>query len=502
MRYGAEDFNYTFVSPDDTQEGSPQTSDEVGGGSSNHGGVYDASAVNHDSDAAGDESTKPYIYIPPKKYGMPSSSGGDGKGDDGGALIASLSGIGACCCCCCAVLLVVGGVLLAYETSSKNTLVLAGTIVLISSAGAFLLGCCTCCFSCVAACAPDGGGGGGGLFGSGSSNNDDDHRDVKVQFRRLNDRYEKAENALTSIHLNVIGDMKEVKKAQKKEEKALKEEEKRKKRELAERVKADLEAGLTTRNMCRNYRPIAFLVRFEGDMMLSNMELLRKQISIIVNCGRAGVDRAVILITSPGGAVSPYGLASSQLARIRKAGIRLIVCVDTVAASGGYMMASVGDTICAAPFAIIGSIGVVTQIPNFQKFLNKHDIDAFLFTAGKHKRTVDVIGDVTEEGKAKLQEELDDMHRAFKDHVSLARPTLKDKIEDVATGEFWMAVQAKEHGLVDEIMTSDEYLESICPENEIIEIVEKRKKNVWASFQDMARVMKGSIEGVASPLHR
>ena len=123
--------------------------------------------------------------------------------------------------------------------------------------------------------------------------------------------------------------------------------------------------------------------------MLSSMELLRKQVSIIVNCGRAGVDRAIVVVTSPGGAVSPYGLAASQLVRIRKSGIELIVCVDTVAASGGYMMASVGDLILAAPFAIIGSIGVVTQIPNFQRFLNKvrvcsmllqfvHQIVAFL----------------------------------------------------------------------------------------------------------------------------
>ena len=263
-----------------------------------------------------------------------------------------------------------------------------------------------------------------------------------------------------------------------------------------------MERGLKTDVMRRNYRPVAFLVRFHGDTMLSNhMGLLRRQVSIIVNCGRAGVDRAVVVVTSPGGAVSPYGLATSQLARIRKAGISLIVCVDTVAASGGYMMASVGDTICAAPFAIVGSIGVVTQVPNFQRFLEKRDVDAFSFTAGKHKRTVDVIGDVTEEGKAKLQEELDDMHRAFKDHVALARPSLKDAIEEVGTGEYWMAVQAKKLGLVDEIMTSDEYLESICRENEIIEILEKKpRKGVFSSaFHVAASLVRGSIEGIVAP---
>ena len=230
----------------------------------------------------------------------------------------------------------------------------------------------SCCFSFVVACAPSGGGdeSGTSLFGN-NNDEDGDNRDIKVQLRRVNGRYEKAETAINKIHLNVIGEMKEVKETQKKEEKARKDEEKKKQKELEDRVKVDLEAGMSTQNMRRNYRPIAFLVRFHGDMMLSSMELLRKQVSIIVNCGRAGVDRAIVVITSPGGAVSPYGLAASQLVRIRKSGIELIVCVDTVAASGGYMMASVGDIICAAPFAIIGSIGVVTQIPNFQKFLNK-----------------------------------------------------------------------------------------------------------------------------------
>jgi serine protease SohB len=200
-------------------------------------------------------------------------------------------------------------------------------------------------------------------------------------------------------------------------------------------------------------------------------------VGMVVHCARPGVDQAVIVLTSPGGAVSSYGLAASQLIRLRKAGIKLVACVDTVAASGGYMMAAVADVIYAAPFSVIGSIGVVTQIPNVQRFLNKHDIDAYLFTAGKHKRTIDIIGDVTDEGKAKLQEELDEIHRAFKDHIALARPKVRETIEDVATGEYWLAVHAKEKGLVDDILTSDEYLESIAKENEIIELVEKKKKS-------------------------
>jgi len=418
--------------------------------------------------------------------------------------LAMSTGMGACCCCLCAALVIAGGVMLVYQRlvptdeGKSGDLAFAGSVVLVIAAGTFLCGFCACCFSLVAACAS--GGGDGDLAGLlGSSSEDEDPSDVKVKFKRLNDSFDRAEEVLNTVHLNVIGDMKEVKEAQKKEEENRKEKEKENREELEARVKKDLESGLTTDLMRRNYRPIAFFVRFDGDMMLHHtLDVLRKQVSIIVNCGRAGVDRAVVLVTSPGGAVSPYGLASSQLVRIRKAGIHLVVCVDTVAASGGYMMASVGDVINAAPFAMLGSIGVLTQIPNFQRFLNKHDIDAYLFTAGKHKRTVDLIGDVTEEGKAKLKEELNEIHRVFKDHVALARPALQETIEDVATGEVWLGVQAKERGLVDAIMTSDEYLESIYREYEIIEIVEKRKKKgAFSALKAVARTVKGMVEGAA-----
>ena len=141
-------------------------------------------------------------------------------------------------------------------------------------------------------------------------------------------------------------------------------------------------------------------------------------------------------------------------------------------------MASVANEIYAAPFAIVGSIGVVTQIPNFHRFLEKHDVDAYLFTSGKYKRTVDIIGEVTEEGKQKLQEQLDDIHGAFKDHVALSRAKLKESIEDVVTGEYWLAVQAKELGLVDQIMTSDELLDHLVKDkqNDVIEIIQKKDK--------------------------
>jgi serine protease SohB len=152
-----------------------------------------------------------------------------------------------------------------------------------------------------------------------------------------------------------------------------------------------------------------------------------------------------------------------------------------------------------APFALVGSIGVVTQIPNFQRFLNEHKVDAYLMTAGNYKRTIDIIGDVTEEGKAKLTEQLDDIHIAFKDHIALARPKLRERIDDVGTGEHWLAVQAKELGLVDIIMTSDEYLESISSDCDIIEILEKvpSRRSPLHMFGESLGVATKTLKNVA-----
>lgn len=476
---------------------------------------------------AADPSRKPYRYVSPhgRDRGFVGGVGGTEDGVDGSDAAAAAGGaatLAACCCCLSSALLCGGGIALAwgrYASSSAAMVIspgvgegggeggtdaapaffFAGAVLLILSAAALLLGCGSCCVGCVAGCAA-GRSQGSGLDGLAIADGGEAvGRDVpRLEVRRLNDTYERAEVLLLDVHLDVCGDMKEVKEAKKAEEKQRKDEEMIRSKELERRVKTDLEAGIPPSLLRRNLRPVAFLVRFEGDEECTGMELLRTQVSFIVHCGRPGVDHAVFVVTSPGGAVSSYGLASSQLARIRKVGIRLTVCVDTVAASGGYMMASVGDTICAGPFAAVGSIGVVVQVPNIQRFLNRHSVDAYLFTAGEHKRTVDLIGDVTPEGKLKMQEELDAMHRAFKDHVALARPRLSDTIEQVGTGEYWLAVQAKELGLVDEIMTSDEYLESIAGKYEIVELVEKRKRRaVWSGLTGLVRSVRAVADGVS-----
>jgi serine protease SohB len=167
-------------------------------------------------------------------------------------------------------------------------------------------------------------------------------------------------------------------------------------------------------------------------------------------------DEVVVRLESGGGMVHSYGLASSQLARIRQAGIPLTVCIDKVAASGGYMMACIGQKIISAPFAILGSIGVVAQLPNVNRLLKKHDIDYEVLTAGEYKRTLTVFGENTEKGREKFQQDLDITHQLFKNFVAKYRPQLA--IDEVATGEVWLGVAAVDMQLVDELKTSDEYL--------------------------------------------
>mmetsp|Transcript_22455 Transcript_22455/g.48884 ORF Transcript_22455/g.48884 Transcript_22455/m.48884 type:complete len:586 (-) Transcript_22455:317-2074(-) len=442
--------------------------------------------------------TSPYRYDPPQGY-RGGESYIDGSGD---AVTTSLNGglcCGALCCLVTVALVIAGGVLISYDRYQQDNddnenaqIVLAGTLCIVLAVAACLCGFCALCIGAVTNNHHDDG-------PDKSSGGDPHHKEVKVRLRRLNDRYEgtPAQASLERTRLDVVGHIKELKEAARQEAKDKKDAETKRKKELERRVLEDLKAGtLTTRAIRQKYRPVTFLIVFDGDVMVSTLELLRKQVSVVVQLARPGHDKCVVLLTSPGGAVSQYGLAASQLVRIRKAGVHLTVCVDSVAASGGYMMASVADWICAAPFAVVGSIGVVTQIPNFQRFLNEHKIDAYLMTAGDYKRTIDVIGDVTEEGKAKLTEQLDDIHVAFKDHVALARPKLRENMEQVGTGENWLAVQAKEKGLVDEIMTSDEYLESICSEYDIIEILEKKEQRRG----DLARLMGDSMGAAAASL--
>ena len=131
------------------------------------------------------------------------------------------------------------------------------------------------------------------------------------------------------------------------------------------------------------------------------------------------------------------------------------------------MMACCSDRIIAAPFAYLGSIGVVSELPNFHKLLTNNNIDYLLFTAGEFKRTVHHLAENTSEGIQKFQEQLDEVHDAFKSHVAENRAD-RIKVDDVATGEAWLACQAISKGLVDELMTSAQYLESKMKSMDVI----------------------------------
>ncbi|MBT8151015.1 MAG: protease SohB [Gammaproteobacteria bacterium] len=225
-----------------------------------------------------------------------------------------------------------------------------------------------------------------------------------------------------------------------------------------------------------------FVIDFDGDIKASAAEHLREEITAILTMATKD-DEVVVVLESPGGMVHAYGLAASQIARIRSAGIPLTICVDKVAASGGYMMACIANKLLAAPFAVLGSIGVVASIPNFNKVLKKHDVDYELLTAGEYKRTLTMLGENTEEGRKKFVSDLEETHKLFKQFVSEYRPQLD--IASVATGETWYGKQALDKQLIDEISTSDEYVNALAKDCGIFQVKYTEKKN-WQERLGMA----------------
>lgn len=226
-------------------------------------------------------------------------------------------------------------------------------------------------------------------------------------------------------------------------------------------------------------RPRVFVVDFDGDIKASAVENMRHEITALLTLATPQ-DEVVLRLESGGGMVHGYGLAASQLVRIRDAGIPLTVCVDKVAASGGYMMACIGDKILSAPFAILGSIGVVAQLPNVHRLLRKHDVDFEVLTAGEYKRTLTVFGENTEKGREKFQDDLETTHELFKNFVARYRQQLP--IDEVATGEIWLGIAALGKQLVDEIRTSDEYLAERAREADLYQLHYAHKKSLPERF--------------------
>ena len=228
-------------------------------------------------------------------------------------------------------------------------------------------------------------------------------------------------------------------------------------------------------NQIAGAKPKLFVLSFNGSMDAHEVEELRQEITAVLAIIKPE-DQVVIKLESPGGVVHGYGLAASQLLRFRARNIPFTAVVDKVAASGGYMMACTANKIVAAPFAIVGSIGVVAQIPNFNRLLKKHDVDIELQTAGEYKRTLTMFGENTDEGRQKFKQELEETHLLFKDFVKEYRPNVD--IEQVATGEHWFAAQAKDKGLVDQISTSDDFILSHLDTHKIISVSFQRKQKL------------------------
>jgi len=267
----------------------------------------------------------------------------------------------------------------------------------------------------------------------------------RIEVKNLNDTLEGITHSLKSIVLNPELLKKDTK------------EEKKKAKEKHKTQKKDLKQG-------EGPRPRMFVVDFVGDVQASEVVNLREEITAILSVAEEQ-DEVLVRLESPGGVVHGYGLAASQLQRIRNKSVPLTISVDKVAASGGYMMACIASKIIAAPFSLLGSIGVVAQIPNFHRILKKNDIDVEILTAGEYKRTLTLFGENTDKAREKFVDDLEDVHELFKDFVSDNRPQVD--IEKVATGEAWFGKRALERDLVDELKTSDEYIVDSCADRDV-----------------------------------
>ena len=239
-----------------------------------------------------------------------------------------------------------------------------------------------------------------------------------------------------------------------------------------------------------------YLLDFKGDLRATALDALREEIGAILQVAKAG-DAVFLRLESGGGLVNRYGLAAAQLQRLRDAQLPLTVMVDAVAASGGYLMAAAADRIVAAPFALIGSIGVVAQIPNFHRWLEARDIDWEQFTAGEFKRTVTLFGENTDAGRAKLREELEEIHAHFRAFVQDRRAGLD--MEKVATGEVWLGSTALELGLVDELATSDEIVRRACQRGKVLHVCLQRKPPLSERLRLSAQAAWDSVWQPPSP---
>ncbi|MEP5175295.1 protease SohB, partial [Marinobacter alexandrii] len=294
------------------------------------------------------------------------------------------------------------------------------------------------------------------IIASAQKEREDHGGDGELKIRKLNEKYDKLRESIQA-RLMSDAERKAFEKRQKKEQKAKKKADKAKQKEVTTEPER---------------QPRVFVLDFDGDIKASDTDPLRRSITAVLSVADPERDEVVVRLESGGGLVHSYGLAAAQLDRIRSKGVPLTACVDKVAASGGYMMACVADRIIASPFAILGSIGVVAQLPNFHRFLKKNDVDFEVLTAGEHKRTMTVFGENTDKGRQKFLEDLEDTHVLFKEYVGERRPAVD--ISAVANGDIWFGKRALDVQLIDEIKTSDEYLIEACDRADVVSVAYQR----------------------------
>ncbi|CAL4042664.1 Probable protease SohB [Buchnera aphidicola (Phyllaphis fagi)] len=226
-------------------------------------------------------------------------------------------------------------------------------------------------------------------------------------------------------------------------------------------------------------KPTLYIIDFYGDIHASEVSSLREEISAIISVSKQH-DEVLLRLESAGGTIHEYGLAASQLQRLREKNIKLIISIDKIAASGGYMMACIGNHISASYFSIIGSIGVVSLIPNFYKLLKKHNIDIELHTAGDYKRTLTLFGKNTENDRQYFKNKLNNTHDLFKNFIYKMRPCLN--LNEISNGDYWFGITALEKKLIDSISTSDDLILEKIKDFNIFHIQYIKPKKIFNRF--------------------
>ena len=306
-----------------------------------------------------------------------------------------------------------------------------------------------------------------------------------VRVSKLNEHFEELRDSLREVVLDKQS-LKSLRKEEKKQAKADKKEAKAVRKNQSDDDSGEISTAGSTKRV--------YVINFKGNIAADAVVCLREEVSAILSLATPD-DEVLVRLESPGGMVHAYGLASSQLVRLKHAQIPLTVCVDKVAASGGYMMACLANKLVAAPFAIIGSIGVLVQLPNFHRVLKKHEVDYEIISAGEFKRTLTTFGEITEKGRDKVREDVETIHGIFKHWVKEHRPSVD--IDKIATGETWLGTQAKERYMVDEIHTSDECILSACETADVFEVEYELPK----SFQEkLGTVFENTLAKVFSQI--